>query len=84
MSARFPRFGSLQDWLRFCRQEETPDPVLDAVDQEYVEEIQQAVRTLTRVLDRHEDARQLANLWFSACGSGRWRLVLVVGERTRA
>jgi hypothetical protein len=74
------RFQTLQDWLGFCQQDAAPasEPV-----PEHTDEIQRAVRLLTGVLDRHEDAQQLANLWFPMCGSGRWRVISVIGKRAR-
>jgi hypothetical protein len=69
------RFLTLQDWLHFCE--------LDGSGPADAEEIQQAVRTLITALERHEDGQQLANLWFARHGGGRWRLVSVIGKRTR-
>ena len=50
---------------------------------EHVDEIQAAVRALTAALDRHEDSQALVNQWLTVYGGGKWRLVSIVGKRTR-
>jgi hypothetical protein len=77
-----PRFETLRDWLDFCRLGDAPVSAEDWLDPAR-DEIREAVRTLTVVLARHEDAQRLANLWLTVYGGGRWRLVSNVGKRTR-
>jgi hypothetical protein len=79
-----PRFHTLQHWLEFCRQRDAEPDFTDRAPLAQFEEIQQAVRVLMTIIDRHEDGEALANLWLSRFGGGRLRLVKVVGERRRA
>jgi hypothetical protein len=78
-----PRFASLKDWLTFCRQDEAPMAAADWTDPEHIDEIQQAVRMLTCALERYEDGQALVNQWLTIYGGGKWRLVSIVGKRTR-
>jgi hypothetical protein len=79
-----PRFHTLHDWLEFCQQQDAEPDFTDRapLDAQF-EEVQQAVRLLMTVSDRHEDGPALINQWLSLLAGGRWRLVAVIGKRLR-
>jgi hypothetical protein len=79
------RFHTLHDWLAFCEQQDAqPDFTDNAPLDAQFEEVQQSVRVLMTVINRHEDGQALANAWLSKFGGGRLRLINVIGKRRRA
>jgi hypothetical protein len=71
---------SLDDWLALCQE---PGGDTDSLSQaERVDALQQMARLLAVVLNTHEDAAELINLWLARCKSAH-RLLPILGRRQR-